>query len=85
MSIVQTQCCFLIDVPSYQTNLGQLLVSVYDELMIPLPSALEQFASPSAPTSVWGPLSSAGEDSLLSGPGSSQPRSNMSDQSGKTR
>ncbi|XP_012944578.1 treslin isoform X2 [Aplysia californica] len=70
---------------NYHTNLAKVLVDVYDELMLPLPSILEKFASPSAPSSVWGAVPSVGEDSMLSGPGSSQPRSNMSDQALRSR
>ncbi|XP_070178506.1 treslin-like [Littorina saxatilis] len=70
---------------SYLTTLPQVLVTIYDELMQPLPAALAGFGSPGTTPSV-GPLSAAslrsvGPDSALSAP----PDSNQSTNSQKVK
>ncbi|CAG5133189.1 unnamed protein product, partial [Candidula unifasciata] len=74
---------FLEDiVTSYSSTLPNLMVDVYDELMLPLPSALAKFASPATPSSVSETQQShTNEASFLSAPVSSQPSSLLSDQS----
>ncbi|KAH9500825.1 hypothetical protein Btru_073116, partial [Bulinus truncatus] len=70
---------FLTDsiIVSYSAALPKLLADVYDELMLPLPPALNKFASP---MSAKAPMSVYNEDSFLSAPGSTQPSSHLSDQ-----